>query len=339
LGGGNDSLNEKDFQMTTLETISAAVTQYLSAEGTPQEKGDRLERLFHEILKEIDAKDIFRYTPGFQFGRDFFFRYNEHSWFAECKNLSSRVDLSDVADKILCFGRGDHPEFYAVVSPTPPANNLHNFFVRNPFSMTFVNWTGDDFFYLCASAPRTMAKFCNLNDIESSPAEQEAVRSLLKGERAMFPPSSPVSVRLLHQVSGGPHLWSYFLRQEGVSKAFPHGYWHFELVFANRKDSEIQVDHLECIVTRVADLPKRVLGIYKVKGITKKPRVILDISTAPNRYENLLEQVQHDGYLRLNPNGLEPILVDLVGAPPDGVYKLDFKARCMTHESEYELRN
>lgn len=293
--------------------------------GGSRTKGEKLERFFEALLRELQAQNVERQRPGLQFGRDFSFIRWGRSYYAECKNLNRDIAPVDLASKVMWFPLLRLGDYYVIVSPTPLSNALREYFRQNQHRTTFLDWTGDNFFYVCTQAPKTVKEFCSYAVEPLSEEELRRAKDLVECKDGVYPPMGPLCSHVAH-VLGTPFMWVYYRSDRGIERGIPLGDASFRVYVVNLHADTVSIDNLRCRIERVSDLPDRILGWAKLKGIVKPPRFTVDFSTGARDFPDLLSgQV-----LQVGGNGQEIFDLEIKGPAPDGIYCVFLFARCLS---------
>lgn len=319
--------------MSALHDTRAAVLAYLQGGASPV-KGAKLERFFHELLCELPGTaDVVRQRAGLQFGRDFSFSRAAKLYYAECKNYDRDLTPSDLSEKLLWLPLLKPSDYYAIVSPTPLDNAIREYLLGNQHSSVFLDWAGENFFLLCTQAPITVKKFCGHTVGQLSPEELRRARDVVECRSGVYPPNRAVGTQVVHQL-GSPHMWVFYRSERGVERTILLREARFRVHVTNLAADAATIDLLSCTVERVADVPKRMLGWHKMKGLIKPPRFEVDLSSGARALPDLL----NGSVLKVTGHDQEVFDVDFVGPTDEGFFRAQLTARCVTRTGESELK-
>lgn len=293
-------------------------SEILKALQSPENKGELLELVLVDVLKDLGFKSVRKQLSGSQYGFDVSAHRilradgRQEVWKFECKNLNRPVTVEDIAPKLLWHDGSATIDRFVIVGVSQLSNDLDHLLRHHRLPMPISVWTEGDLADLIAASPRAMARLSLQHDPNQGlPPDFE---------RLNYYPALPISLDVVHW-HDPPHAFDYVRIGDEVLKAYTSAELRLVACVTNPTKAAFHVHSLRVTTQGYESLGGRVLRLVKPKGFIEPVKITFRPSQNVGSGVELLD----DKVLTIGPNAVEhaTLLLDRATAP--GLYRVAFE--------------
>lgn len=287
-----------------------------------QQKGELLELVLVELLKDLGFQQIRRQQSGTQFGFDVIACKTSATdgrnevWKFECKNLTGRVTLNDIAPKLIWHFGQITIDHFVIVSPSEINNDLAFLLEKHPFPMNISLWTGEVLENLINQSPN--AKKClGIYDLTSEKIPIEI-------ERIPFYAPEHFTLDVFHELDP-PFSFDYIKLDDEVLKAYTEHAFRLIVNIANLTTKPLLIKSLNVVTLNYQNVTGRILRLHKAKGIFQ-PRAITFV---PSQIRGSKKSILGKSVWQIDGGTAEAIALIMPEDTSAGLYHIMFSAAAL----------
>jgi hypothetical protein len=237
----------------------------LQKSAKSQQKGDLLELVLVDILKDLGFQQVTKQQSGTQFGFDVIaYRTSpidglREVWKFECKNLAGRVTTNDIAPKLIWHIGQSTFDHFVIVSPSPISNELTFLLEGHSLPMPISLWSGEVLERLIKISPNAMQRL----GFSFDPSSEDPNKVF--SELPSFAPSF-FTLDVVHDLNP-PYSFDYIKSGVEVVKAYTEHEFRLVVSITNLTAKPITVKSLHVTTIQHEKVLDRVVRLHKAKGI------------------------------------------------------------------------
>lgn len=308
-------------------SLGAAIGDLRTACAAFDPKGETLELVTEDLLREMEFVNVRRQNAGTQFGRDISADLRDPTgaatqWYVESKNWEGRIGVADLGAKLIWhLAKLRLTGGFVVVGPSELSNELREILSAHPFPFRIYDWTGEAFARLVTLCADTRGKwFPNVVVPGLTSDERKAWRDLLFScgtGGTGYAPEHPLRVHV-EVVHTPPFQQAYALFADTLVRFDTDERFEHRLCWSNVGDSQVMVTAIRVRTLARLPLPARLLLLRKLKGEFDPLRLDYVLPRSGESNEILNGRVR-----RLDPGESECHALRLIGYTEPGVHDVE----------------
>ncbi|HEX8000859.1 MAG TPA: hypothetical protein VF528_20930 [Pyrinomonadaceae bacterium] len=281
-------------------------------------KGETLERVLEDALKDAGFFNVRRQFSGSQYGFDVTAQRispldgRQEVWVFECKNLSRPINVDDIAPKLVWnYGKAVIDRF-VIVGTSAISNDLDQMLKQHQFSMQVGVWTDDNLEELIENSPQAMQRL-------GLSYNQNSGKPKLDIDKLPYYPQNSVTFDVTHQLNP-PFAFDYVAINSSIVKAFNSFELRLLATIANPVRTPLEGHSLSVTTLNYQKVDGRVVRLMKMKGIFKP----IESTFTPSRNIGGSKDLLNGNVWRVEGGATESIALILDRGTPSGLYQVMF---------------
>ncbi|MCG3165584.1 MAG: hypothetical protein POELPBGB_01352 [Bacteroidia bacterium] len=291
-------------------------------------KGKYFEKLVYELLKDLGFANVRLQNAGSQFGYDISARKYSHElgqyevWKFECKNLNRKLNVTDIASKLVWHDAKDIDRF-VIVSPTDLSNELHHILENTEVPFAIELWIGESLESKFIQSKTALQKLGLEDYIISTPVEPHIY--------------TPQAVRFDFFDPEKPNAYDYFIHNTLLIKSHTESLYQVWLQITNKSNEKLDVLTLKVITTQyIQNTQNRIIRQHTLRGIYEPTRLYFHPSEIIGKSIAVLPDAKIYSVL---PKTSETLLLELSNIVVPGYYKFYFEGSAIWNKRRISFKS
>lgn len=175
-------------------------------------KGALLEEVLEDILNDLSFSNVRRQKSGAQYGYDLVAHKTgnrDEVWKFECKNLTSLININDIAPKLIWHVSDEFVDRFIIASVTGPSDYLLQMLQKVKFHLPIEIWSGDYLLQQISKSPKALQRLGITEHVIATSTQVEPIVF----EQSLVNFDALCSEKL-------PYSYDYFQTEKGLTKAY-----------------------------------------------------------------------------------------------------------------------
>lgn len=290
-------------------------------------KGSILELVTKDVLADYGFQNIRKQNSGSQYGFDLVantkskFDDRQEIWKFECKNLSTPINIDDIAPKLIWYLGSNTIDHFVIVSTSDISNDLDHLLSEHQFPMPIHVWSGSTLEKIIFESPLAMKRLGLESQINT-----DKKNDVIYIERLdkVYLPKEPVSLDVFHELDP-PHAIDYLLiNNNQLVKAYTEKEFRLFTCVTNWGRFPFDIYSLSVVTSNYINTTnQRILREIKPKGIYEPVKLIFNPTTTIGSEKNILQ----GKVFQVDAGKSEMISICLADSALPGFYEIYFKVR------------